>query len=239
MSDFTENTRAPEPKTPFWVKVVGGRWLDGGTTRTWWGELSAGLSPIGISVGCHETAHLNIAVGLGQGFIRLPFLDRWADRGCEDNWRFGFSIHGGRDDMNDIHLSWGTKTKVINFPWQRRYLFREFLGVDGVWHPQNARRHSWTPEGEGVTPLEVALPYAYLLKSGEVQRTTATVVRERYSKVWVWFGETGRFRRAPVSDFLRRLQRRLSAPQHCMDIAFSGEVGERALRRMQAERTFR
>lgn len=219
---------APDAKTPFWVRAVGGRWLDGGTTRTWWGELSVGLSPIGISVGCYETAHLNVAAGLGQVFIRLPFLDRWADRGFEDNWRFGFAIHGGRDNMSDIHLNWGTKTKVVNFPWQERYLYREFYAADEAWHPIDSQRHSWTPEGEGVEPLTVTLPYGYLLRSGEVQRTQATVIRERYWKVWVWFGESGRRGRAPVSDFLRSLQRRLAPAIHSIDVTFAEGMGERA-----------
>lgn len=217
-------TRASERKAPLWVRLIGGRYYDGGSVRTWWGEFSPARSPVGLSVGAHETAHLNIAVGIGQVFIRLPFLDRWADRGINDNWRFGFSFFGSTDGMQSVHLNWGTATKIINYPWQRRFLFREFLTESGEWLPHDRRERSWAP-GEGVKPLTVEEPYHYLLDSGSVQSVTASVVRERSWTVWVWFGEG---KKARLSNALRELQRRLSTPNDGLDIEFSAEVGGRA-----------
>lgn len=254
-------------KTPLWLRLLGGprqTYDRDGSYRMAWGELSLRPCSVGASVGGYETAHLHLAAGLGQVFIRLPFLDRAICEGPNsiEQPRFGFSIHAA-----DIHLNWGRRCKIIHFPWQRRYLFREFLGHDGVWRLSDVRARSWSP-GEGIEPFKVELPYHYMLDNGEVQHVTATVTRERSWTVWTWFGESshrlglGRRRRARLSDYLRGLQKRLGRPTEYIDVAFSDEVGsqrgswkggttgcayemktgetpEHTLRRMQRERRFR
>jgi hypothetical protein len=256
-------------KSPLWLRLLGGPkqfYDDRGSYRMRWGELSLNPCSVGLSVGGYETAHLQIALGLGQAFIRLPFLDRAICQGSNsiESPRFGFSIHA-----TDAHLNWGRACKIINFPWQRRYLFCQFLGHDGVWRDREERARSWAP-GEGVEPLKLEQPYHYMLDNGDVQHVTATVARERSWTVWTWFGESThpraaahvKRRRAWVSDFLRSVQKRFGRPHNFIEVEFSAEVGSRAgswkggcigcshemkpgetprhtLQRMQRERRFR
>lgn len=227
--EISSKTRAPDEIGPWWLPLIGAkrsRYFDGKTVKTWWGEFS--WNPCGPAfklTGYDDQASLNISIGLCQAFIRLPFLDKAMgghDRCRLDSPRYGFSISDGA-----LHLAWGQRYSIISPVWEKRYLFREFMSVDGQWLPQDERRHSWAPT-EGVEPLVVELPYAYLLDDGEVQKVTATVVRERSWTVWVWFGTSGNAKKAPISDWLRSVQKRLTAPTQSLDISFSGEVGSRA-----------
>jgi hypothetical protein len=257
-------------KTPLWLRLLGApkqHYADRGRCyRMAWGELSLGPCSIGVAVGGYETAHLHIALGLFQAFIRLPFLDEAICGGPNsiESPHYGFAVH-----LTCIHLNWGRHCRIVEAPWQRRFLFREFLAVDGRWLPADQRARDYRP-GEGVEPLATAAPYHYLLDDGEVQSVTATVTRGRSWTVWRWFGEStspqalgrvDRPRRAWLSDYLRGIQKRLSRPQDVIDVAFSGEIGSRAgswkggcvgcsyemrpgerpqdtLRRMQRERRF-
>ena len=127
--ETTRLARAPDLATPWWAKALGARWYDGGPIRANWGEVTFGRTGLALKVGAYETAHLHLALFVVSVFIRLPFLDRMAEPGGSmESPHFGFSFHA-----TDLHLSWGQRTKVINFPWQARYLFREFLTVDGRW----------------------------------------------------------------------------------------------------------
>lgn len=254
-------------KSPLWLRLLGGprtHYENRGTYRMAWGELSLRPCSVGVKLGGYETAHLQIAWGLGQVFIRLPCLDKAFCEGPNsiESPRYGFSIH-----PTDAHLSWGRRYKIVNFPWQRRYVFNEYLDANGEWRP----RCYGSERGAEAPHWAEDMPYHYLLSSGEVQHVVATVQRERHWKVWRWFGESthplamlnGRPRKiARLSDALRGLQKRLSRPIDTIDIAFSEEVGERAgswkggvvgcsyemkpgetprhtLQRMQAERRFR
>lgn len=241
--EIEEASRAPGSgwrRTPIWLRLLGANaqeYRDGPRDRTHrmkWGELTFGWRGLAFRVGAHETAHLQIACLFFVAFIRLPFLDRALTTGsCSiDNPSYGFSTFEGT-----IHLDWGRWGRIIEPPWQRRYLFREFLAADGRWLPHDLLWRDYRPD-EGVKPLTQALPYHYLLDNGEVQHVTATVHRERGWIVWKWFGEStsprahlapGRRRRkAWLSDGLRAIQKRLTPPRESIDISFSGEVGERA-----------
>jgi len=251
-------------RSPLWLRLLGSRGVyreDRGCYRLPWGELSLRPCSIGVTLGGYETAHLHLAWGLGQVFIRLPFLDRaicGGENGIESP-RYGFALH-----PTDFHLNWSRRTKIVNFPWQRRYLFREVLGADGIWRERRMSHRlgsSDLGEAAALAPHKIEAPYHYMLGSGEVQHVTATMSRERSWTVWYWFGESGYRRKAAVSDWLRNIQKRLGRPKHYIEIEFSGEVGERAgswkggcigcsyemmpgetpsqtLRRMQRERRF-
>lgn len=222
--------------TPLWLRLLGGpkrHYAEHGgrAYRMAWGELSLSRCAVGVSVGGYETAHIQIAIGLGQAFIRLPFLDRAICQGTNsiEQPRFGFSLH-----RDDAHLNWGRRCKIIYFPWQKRYLFNEYLDSAGEWRP---RLRAIEPGAE-APKWSTVLPYRYMLQSGEVQERTATISRERNWTVWTWFGESThpaalhnprvRRRRARVSDFLRAMQKRFCRPTDYIDVRFSDEVGERA-----------
>lgn len=251
--------------SPLWLRLIGApRQIYDDNERSYrmkWGELSLKPCSVGISIGGYETAHLQLAWGFGQAFIRLPFLDKAICQGPNsiEQPRYGFSIY-----PSDAHLNWGRRCKIVYFPWQKRYLFGEYLDAAGVWRPR-----LWSYQGEESPRWSAEYPYHYMLSSGEVQNVTATVTRERGWAVWYWFGESShphadpkRRRNAFVSDFLRRLQKRLGRPNDCIEIKFSDEVGARrgswkggcvgcsytmkpgetpqhTLQRMQRERRFR
>lgn len=251
-------------KTPLLIRLLGGpkqHYRDSPRDHTYrmcWGELTLRWTGLALQVGAYDTAHLHISLLFFSAFIRLPFLDEALTTGpCGiENPRFGFTTFDG-----GVHLNWARATKILRPPWQPWWGICEFLAHDGRWLPSDDRARSWSP-GEGVEPLKQEAPYHYLLDNGEVQHVTATITRERTWPTWQWFGTSGRVRKAPVSDFLRRVQKRLREPKQYIDISFSGEVGERAgswkggttgcsyemkpgetpthtLRRMQRERRFR
>lgn len=253
-------------KSPIWLRLLGGPksyYADRGSYRMKWGELSLKPCSIGLSIGGYETAHLHIAVGLAQVFIHLPFLTKAICEGPTsiEQPHFGFAIH-----PTDVHLNWGRRCKIIYFPWQRRFIFNEYLDAAGEWRP----RLFGAAPGAEAPHWSAEYPYHYMLESGEVQHVTATVTRQRHWATWTWFGESthpaalgrAKRRRPVVSDFLRGLQKRLSQPVNTIDIRFSEEVGARrgswkggcvgcsyemkpgetprhTLSRMQAERRFR
>lgn len=229
--EVSSKTRAPDERGPWWLPLIGAkrsRYFEGKTVKTWWGEFS--WRPCGPALkltAYDDGASLNIAVGLCQAFIRLPMLDRAMaghDRCRLDSPRYGFSFSDGA-----LHLAWGQKYRIMSPVWEKRYLFREFMDIDGRWVDADKRLRSYDGEAvDKVAPLTVDLPYAYLLDNGEVQRVTAKVVRERYWVTWVWFGTSGRVKKAPVSDWLRSVQKRLTKPVDLIDIEFDGEVGSRA-----------
>jgi ribulose bisphosphate carboxylase small subunit len=219
-------------RSPLWLRLIGGPktyYADRGSYRLRWGELGVGRCGIAVSVGGYETAHLHLAIGVGQVFIRLPFLDKaiCGGRNSIESPRYGFSLHS-----TDVHLNWGQRCKIINFPWRRRYIFNEYLDANGEWRPR-----LWREDGAEAPRWTAEYPYHYMLDNGEVQHVTATVTRERHWPVWKWFGESthmaalGRVkkpRRAWVSDYLRGVQKRLRRPVETIDIRFSDEVGSRA-----------
>jgi hypothetical protein len=211
-------------KSPLWLRLLGGPkqfYADRGSYRMKWGELSLRFCGVGIAVGGYETAHLHIAIGLGQIFINLPFLDRAICQGPnsieQPRWGFSFS-------ENTLHLNWGRRGRVIWMPWCPWYGIREYLDHEGQWRP---RLHV-SDEGAEAPHLTLTEPYHYMLSNGDVQHVTATITRERTWPTWQWFGTSGRVRKAPVSDALRRVQVRLAQPKQYIDVRFSDEVGERA-----------
>lgn len=256
-------------KSPLWLRLIGGpRQFYADRERSYrmrWGELSLRPCSIAIAVGGYETAHLHIALGVGQVFIRLPFLDKAICTGPNsiEQPRFGIEAH-----PTDLRLNWGRRCWFLHMPWESRYLFNQYLDDQGEWRP---RLHHLEGEGAEAPHWSIELPYYYMLDDGEVQHVTATVTRTRSWKVWRWWGESthpaailngARIRRAPLSDFLRATQKRFGHPLEYINIRFSEEVGARrgswkggaigcsyemkpgetpahTLRRMQGERRFR
>lgn len=226
MSDFIEQKAWSEgwAKSPWWLRLIGGSrqfYRDGRrqTYRVAWGEITFGWSGFAFDFGCYETAHLHFAVGFANLFIRLPFLDKWflsREQGG-DCPRFGFSF---TQDGDTLHLHWNRAGKVIWMPWTTRMISWEFLAADGRWLPRDQIERSWAP-GQGVKPYQETHPYHYMLQSGETQHVTATITRERSCRGLYWFSDKG-----PVSRALRTVGPKWRSES--IDIAFSGEVGERA-----------
>lgn len=203
--------------TPLWVRLLGARrrfYADRKRERTFhlpWGELTLRRTGAALMIAGYETAHLQVTFLLFSLFIRLPFLDRaiCGDGNFIEGPRFGFSIHGD----TAIHLNWGRRYKIIDWPWSLEQIMRQYLAADGQWVD------GW-PRGDGPEPYSERHPYHYMLASGEVQHVEATLKRTRSAYGWKWFGS------GSISRFLRRIgpKERFEA----IDIQFSDEVGERA-----------
>lgn len=225
MTDFIEQKAWSEgwAKSPWWLRMIGvGRqyYRDGRrqTYRTVWGEATFGWSGFAFDLGCYEHAHLHLAVGFANLFIRLPFADRWflSRESGGDCPAFGFNL---TRDADTLHLHWGRRGKVLWMPWTTYQISREFLAADGRWLDHKERAQPWRP-GEGVEPYTETHPYHYMLDDGEVQHIEATVTRERASRGLYWFSNSG-----PVSRFLRLLGPKWRSES--IDITFSDEVGAR------------
>lgn len=204
-----------------------GGWL----LRMWlrWTEVAyfkLALSGLGFSVEFPSTWHEPrkgwVRIGLGFCHFAFAFPWPWAyqDHHQCSGPRFGFQFY---EDLlflyygNDTGYTATKKTKGIYMPWAWKHRLHEVLSE---------------PE---------AHPYAYTLRSGEVQHRTATIKAERrtWTRWWLPY-------------------RRVS---NAIDVTFSDEVGERsgswkggiircgyemrpgetplmALRRMEAERKF-
>lgn len=108
-------------KSPLWLRLLGGPktyYANRGSYRLPWGELSLSRCSIGLAVGGYETAHFHIAWGLGQAFIRLPFLDKAICQGPNsiEQPRFGFSLHGRTDSAIAIGSSGSGSVRVPTLP---------------------------------------------------------------------------------------------------------------------------
>lgn len=208
-------------------------WAEFSTFRGLGLELSA-------SDGDDHGWHLLLRLFVFQVFIYLPLprieikigeISRtW---GASWFWDSGFGY-------GDIHCHWDYRCKIIHMPWHRTWVRTSYLlpGKPGHGDPELPEYPEWAHETiwqqplsrgyggmrlGGLAPYEFAkwrdlpkwtaqYPYAYRLKSGEVQRVTATVkVEEREWRPWLTMW-------CPI---FRKISRTIA-------VDFSGEVGERA-----------
>lgn len=263
--DESENSaRAPwtDRQVPLLARMIGIRkgsywkgWNDSHRTR--YGEISFGSAMFALSLGCHEDAHLHVAIPGVQIFFHMP---RWVTRRMErgdcslDNPSYGFSWRFGRDwGGGDIHTNWGRRGKIVAMPWgwhkRPADYRREYLDCEGQWVDHRLQPQSWhsddTRSEMGREPWSEVYPYHYMCQpGGEAQHVNATVTRERCFRVYRVFGIPTR----------RKLQ-------HSISVAFDQEVGNQrgswkggcvgcgadmkpgdtpgmTLRRMQVERRF-
>lgn len=124
--------------------------------------------------------------------------------------QWGFSTHW--DGHGGIHLNWGMRTKIIDWPWTYTFIYKEELRDDGVWELR--QRHDWKlgyPRTD-ISKLTRVSPYTYVLKSGEVQNRIATVTEGRW------------YRRRRFIKWTSWMQ----WIDHCIEVEFSDEVGERS-----------
>ncbi len=243
-------------QSSWWQRLLGAErtyYAARGSMRMRWGEWDSSFWGLSFKIGCYETAHLNIALIRGQAFIRLPFLTKALSKGtCSiDNPAYGFSW--GWSDGASIHASWGRRYKIIEMPWTREHICTEHLNRQGVWQTAPTYRLG-KQVGAEVAKWTAEHPYHYMLDSGEVQSTTATISRRRATYGARWFGA------GPVSRWLRSIMPK--EVFESIDVSFADEMGSRrgswkggttgcsynmkpgetpkhTLMRMQRERSFR
>lgn len=208
-------------------------WLESGHVL----EIHWGREPIGVVLsecdddGTDFRRQLWIGLGLVQAFIPLWKID------VDDAWDRDEPAWGIRADREHAWFRWGAKSRLLDWPWMLHTLAYEMQMADGSW--ESVFKHEASPRTEDH-------PYSYTLKSGEVQKRTATVSKRRH--VLTYAGT--RWLRWP--RWIRE----------SIEVQFDGEVGERSgswkggtigcgytmlpgetplqtLRRMEVERVFK
>lgn len=218
--------------------------------RAYWRRIKRSLK------GCRPSFSLGL-LSFEEGFtldvfglmLALPyFFNRWHKEPEEIMDRWGFYYF---PDGSDFVVEWGRFHKRFAMPWSMKHICHEVLTPSGKWVPEKTDYskpddiyggHQWRVDGRWVGYYV----YRYRLASGELQVRTATVHVERREWRQRWLSWTKRFAKVRTS----------------IDVAFSGEVGERtgswkggcigcgydikpgesaeqALRRMESERVFR
>ena len=183
---------------------------DGQTLEIAWPRASFGL---GIKLHSQDTyAHRFLWIGLAfiQFFIPLGVVKEEWPVGDEPQWGFDFSREFG------IVLHWGSLRKAWEWPFHRINLGWDYLGKDGKWHDKYRRsfdNFSSEMEREDAQKKTETHPYTYVLKSGEIQEREATITKERWTR--------GRHILSRLGLWPRKIS-------YCINVEFSGEVGERA-----------
>lgn len=130
--------------------------------------------------------------------LKTPHSDHWGEW---KQWGFTFSDFGP-------HFHWGWKTKCLDWPWQSTQISHEVRRADGSWVPfVGSWEHDKEPDGKEL----LTYGYKYVLRNGTIQLRTATISVERRTRRQHWLSWTPRFDKASYG----------------IDVAFSGEVGER------------
>lgn len=209
---------------PSWVRALGVRWADGTNSyRMKWGELST-RNRLSFAFklclfGDELRYSLNVAFFWVSAFISLPFLRRWArePHSIMESWGFSYSGESG------LHVTWGSRYKIVEMPWRNwEQTSHEVMRPDGSWVPfvgsweegplrvvndKGSTLGGKEPDGRHTETHD----YNYMLKSGEVQKRTATVYAERRIRRLKWLRWTSLFQRIT----------------YAIDVTFSDEVGER------------
>lgn len=184
-------------------------WLRNGQSLevTWW------RTPVGMKIGIHSNddsddgdRHLWIGLGFVQAFIPLGVVAGPYDVGEEPGW-------GATISREHIWARWGRRSRFIEWPFRTITLGWDYECEDGSW--RSVRDSGGMVDGDYVRRPGAKIethPYAYRLRSGEVQHRKATILRER-------------------REHGRNLLHRLGWPKstkYSIDIWFDGEVGERS-----------
>ena len=170
-------------------------------------------------------------------FIHIPFR---AYRGSVDDFhraQWGFTC----TDMGP-HLHFGSRTKVLDWPWSPKFQRHEVLRADGSWVPfVGCWEHDKQPDGRKVEEFS----YHYLLRNWNVQKVKASVHIERRSYRPKWLQWTSLFekRRPSISvEFSDEIGERTGSWKGgCIGCGYTlrkDETAEQCLRRMERERKF-
>lgn len=143
----------------------------------------------------------------GHVLISLPFFTKY-DECCPPS--YGFYCHN-----NAIWFKIGREVKCIHMPWALEWYRTSYLLKDGqTWDHQYKGQKKTTSyyEVEAKKALwSQQHPYRYILKSGEVQKRTATITIEEREWRRRWLMWTSLF----------------SKGRKTISVEFDGEVGER------------
>ena len=173
--------------------------------RTFFGEVALGPSGPALEVMGYGEDHNTLIIGLVlfKLYINVP---RWPNRDYDIEMGYGFSF-----TRDGLHLHWGTKTKVLWYPWNWEFYKRWELVAGGSYAEG---RSFWVEVPRGMNHGQIATKhtadYTYTRRNLEQQKVTATFYVESMEH---------RLRCAPWLPWPRRVGKSIS-------IDFSKEVGE-------------
>ena len=123
---------------------------------------------------------------------------------------YGIYIH-----MNQLGIKYGTKTKLIDFPWLLDWVRTSALRIDGEWeHDKKGSKDSknfWDIEKWKNILFIEKHPYRYITKNGKIQDCIATIRVEEREWRWKWF---------KWLKYTRKIRRDI-------EIDFSDDIGEK------------
>lgn len=214
LDDYRKQFRVAEKEIPKWLKRLGCFDITNKLWRFSWGEINWvwGLAFQFYRSGDDHHWGLNFHLLYPEFYLKLPIK---TTKTIYDSF---FPSWGGSFSNFDLHLNWGDRYKILENPFKERYHFHETLLKDMTWykHKQYTLRdenNNWEDEYKFLNEnaYTETHPYYYLLNSGKVQETKATIRVERWTRKRPWlhylFGKN-------VS--------------YCIGVTFADEVGERA-----------
>ncbi|MEM6668533.1 MAG: hypothetical protein AAF661_04885 [Pseudomonadota bacterium] len=185
-----------------------------------------------------DNGDLNIGLGLVEFFISSPIALPLGDPSQFGN-SWGFSTGS---DWHGIHLNWGGRCKILDWPWAWTHHSTEHRLADGSWWREPTPR-----KGKSVVcampNLEIhTLPYRYVPKNGTEQNVTATVRVERMTWRRRWLPWLKKSRTSINVNFDGEVGERVhdwkGGTTGCAYDMRPGETAEDSLRRMERDRTF-
>ena len=211
-----------------------------------WGEFSTSRREAGLEyrLGDEDGDGAWLTIGIpwvGRLHLRVPAIVD-GERGF-DSSAWGFTRF-----EDGIHLHWGTRTKVwplpfISWEWLRTEAMGEGGYVVAVHERGKPRKPmeimSRLPEVEKV---KKRYPYSYKLRSGEIQKRTATVYAERRTWTRKWFPWLTKSRTTLSIEFDGEVGEKTGSWKGgtvgCVYELRRDETWEQCLRRMERERAF-
>lgn len=173
--------------------------------RTFFGEVSFGLSGPALSLHGWNEDHNTLVIGLVLLRLYLS-IPKWVIKHYDVERSYGFTFCD-----TGLHLHIG-KTKVFWYPWSWKHYKRWEAVAGGSYAKGNLFWVEVPPRmNHGELATKNTAPYTYKRKSAEVQNVTATYYVSRQEWRWRWLQWSPWPRRAST----------------CIDVSFSAEIGER------------
>lgn len=173
--------------------------------RTFFGEVAIGPRGPALEIACYEDTHNTLILGLvfATFYLKIPL---WFSDGYDIERSYGFGFHD-----TGLHLHWGSKTKVLWYPWSWEFYKRwemvaggSYASGESFWIEVPSRMN------HGELATKSTADYTYTRRSGEQQKVTATFYVGSMEHRWRWL---------MWLPFPRRISKFIS-------VDFSAQVGE-------------
>ena len=208
--------------------------------RTFFGEVALGPSGPALEIACFDDSHNTLIIGLVlvKLYLKIPLL---VSDGYDIERSYGFSF-----TSDSLHLHWGTRTKVLWYPWTWEF-YKRWESVAGGSYA--AGRSFWIEVPLRMNHGEIATKhtadYTYTRRNGEQQKVTATYYvgsMEHRMRWLMWLPWPRRVSKFISVDFSEQIGEGVDSWKGgvlgCGYDMLPGESALECLRRMERERRF-